>query len=277
MRAGASWALGDWLVEMGTRYGSTYEAAAVVGLDLQTLKNLKTLAAAFERSRRRDDLSLSHHDAVLGLEPDMQDRFLAQAATEKLTRQQLRTLVRDLRRQEQRWPEGKYALILADPPWKYATGPGGYLPENHYPTLTSEEIAALPVVDLAADDCLLYLWVTNKHLREALLTVLPAWGFAYVTNHVWVKGGLGMGVWTRARHELLLIATKGSPTPADGPDRADSVIEAPRREHSRKPDEVYDLIERQYPGVPKVELFARRSRPGWARWGNERLDQEDAA
>jgi hypothetical protein len=149
---------------MGKRYGSTYEAAAVAGLDLQTLKNLKTLAAAFEKSRRRDDLSLSHHDAVLGLDdPDMQDRFLARAAGEGLTRQQLRVLVRDQRRQERRWPEGKYGLILADPPWKYATGPGGYVPENHYPTLTSEEIASLPVADLTAHDCLLYLWVSKTY------------------------------------------------------------------------------------------------------------------
>jgi hypothetical protein len=123
--AGASWALGDCLVEMGKRYGSTYDAAAVSGLDLATLRNLKWLASSFERSRRRDDLSLSHYEAVLAVDPALQDDFLSRAASNKWTRQELRVHIRDRDRKDQNWPQGTFGLICADPPWKYAAGPGG--------------------------------------------------------------------------------------------------------------------------------------------------------
>jgi N6-adenosine-specific RNA methylase IME4 len=99
--------------------------------------------------------------------------------------------------------------------------------------------------------------------------VLEAWGFEYKSNAVWVKDKLGLGYYVRNRHELLLIATRGDfrcPQPANRPS---SVIEAPRREHSRKPDETYEIIERMYPELPKIELFARQERPGWRQWGNE--------
>jgi N6-adenosine-specific RNA methylase IME4 len=99
--------------------------------------------------------------------------------------------------------------------------------------------------------------------------VLVAWGFEYKTNIVWVKDKIGLGYFVRNQHELLLVATRGdmpSPSPANRPP---SVITARRREHSRKPDEAYALIERIYPELPKIELFARQTRPGWAAWGNE--------
>ena len=88
---------------------------------------------------------------------------------------------------------------------------------------------------------------------------------------VWVKDLMGMGCWARQRHELLLIAVRGHPVPPDENDRPDSVILAPRREHSEKPGEVAELLHRLYPGVPKVELFARQGRPGWDSWGNQAL------
>src|SRR5262249_32711497 len=91
----------------------------------------------------------------------------------------------------------------------------------------------------------------------------------YATNIAWVKDKTGLGYWVRNQHELLLIATRGNiPSPAPSR-RPASVINAPRREHSRKPDEAYALIERMYPELPKIELFARQARPGWAAWGNE--------
>jgi N6-adenosine-specific RNA methylase IME4 len=98
---------------------------------------------------------------------------------------------------------------------------------------------------------------------------MDAWGFTYRTNIVWVKDAIGLGYWVRNQHELLLIGARGEMrAPAVGARRS-SVIKSPRREHSRKPDEAYALIEQMYPELPKIELFARHARPGWAAWGND--------
>ena len=109
---------------------------------------------------------------------------------------------------------------------------------------------------------------TAPHLQESF-RVIEAWGFQYVTNIAWVKDKIGLGFWVRNQHELLLIARRGDiPAPAPA-QRPPSIIDAPRREHSRKPEEAYELIERMYPELPKIELFARNARAGWAVWGNE--------
>ncbi len=170
-------------------------------------------------------------------------------------------------------PSGRhYPVILADPPWHFqnyeeATGLNGAT-ANHYPTMATEEICALPVRDMATADAVLFLWTTNPHLQDAF-QVIEAWGFTYKTNIVWVKDKAGLGFIVRGQHELLIIATRGdipAPLPAARPP---SVITAPRREHSRKPDEAYDLVERMYPDLPKIELFARSRRPSWDVWGNQ--------
>jgi N6-adenosine-specific RNA methylase IME4 len=163
-----------------------------------------------------------------------------------------------------------YPVIYADPPWRPSEGtssPNREI-ENQYPTMTTEAICALPVSALATEAAALFLWSRAPNLPEAL-TVMAAWGFAYATSMVWVKHAIGTGYWVRNRHELLLIGSRGGmPHPAPSA-RPDSVIEAPRREHSRKPDEAYALIEQMYPELPKIELFARQTRPGWQAWGNE--------
>jgi N6-adenosine-specific RNA methylase IME4/ParB-like chromosome segregation protein Spo0J len=166
----------------------------------------------------------------------------------------------------------RYSVIYADPPWHFEV----YNEEsgteraagNHYPTLPLEEICALPVRELAAEDAVLFLWTTLPHLEEAF-RVIAAWGFQYKTNLAWVKDKIGLGYFVRNQHELLVVATRGdipSPAPAARPP---SVITASRREHSRKPDEAYELIERMYPELPKIELFARSAREGWAARGNQ--------
>jgi N6-adenosine-specific RNA methylase IME4 len=162
----------------------------------------------------------------------------------------------------------RFPVILADPPWQYRPGTESLERSLDYPTMATEEIAALPVATLAAPDAVLFMWTTSPHLPEAL-QVMEAWGFKYETSVVWVKHAIGMGHWVRNRHELLLIGSRGDmPHPAPSA-RPDSVIEAPRREHSRKPDETYGKIEQMYPELPKIELFARQARAGWAAWGNE--------
>ena len=167
------------------------------------------------------------------------------------------------------FPEGKYGVIYADPPWQYDFNVDSADDvENHYPTMPLEAICALDVENLAADDCVLMLWATSPKLLEAL-AVMEAWGFSYRTNMVWVKNSIGPGYYARARHELLLIGKRGNPPIPEPSNRPDSVLESPRGKHSAKPPEYYQIIESMYPGVPKVELFCRTPQLGWAVWGNE--------
>lgn len=172
--------------------------------------------------------------------------------------------------------ERKYSVIYADPPWSFDVWSGegkDRSAENHYPTMTQGEIEALPVADLAADDCALFMWAVMPQLPEAL-RVIEAWGFDYKTcAFVWVKQtkdeerfATGMGYWTRANAEVCLLATKGSPARLNAD--VHQVVATPRMEHSRKPDEVATRIERLVPG-PYIELFARRPRDGWDLWGNQ--------
>lgn len=163
-----------------------------------------------------------------------------------------------------------FAVILADPAWRYNDGtadPNRQI-EEHYPTMSVDAIAALPVEDIAADDSILFLWATAPLLLEAL-RVLETWGYQYRTHAVWDKKHKGMGYWFRGRHELLLVGVKGKPPKPNPSALADSVILEERKGHSEKPIKVYELIEAYYPELPKVELFARKPRPGWSSWGNE--------
>jgi len=163
-------------------------------------------------------------------------------------------------------------IILADPPWKYDDGgvrrPGAA--ESQYPTMSLDELIALrPRIDkIAAKDSMLLLWGTSPLLREALRLV-EAWGFDYLSSAVWHKTGrLGMGNVVRIDHELLLVGRRGRGIPvADHGVR--SVFSARVTRHSEKPVAAYELIERLWPDARKIELFARRSRPGWTPWGAE--------
>ena len=163
-------------------------------------------------------------------------------------------------------PSGRFEIVYADPPWQLGNPDGPNAPERHYPTLPLEEIKALPVP--AADDCLLLIWAVNCLLPEAL-QVIDAWGFSYKTELVWVKPSIGLGNWTRNQHEPLLLATKGCFPLAEPDRRFSSVIHAPRRRHSQKPEIVYQLIEQAWPHASKLELFARTPPPGWTAWGNQ--------
>lgn len=180
-------------------------------------------------------------------------------------------------------PSKRYRVIYADPPWTFATYSRkgkGRSPEAHYDCMTLEDIKALPVADWAADDCVLLLWATDPLLEKAL-DVIRAWGFTYKTvGFYWAKlnkgtGTLvfdersfftGMGFWTRANPEQCLLATRGHPKRRATDVR--KLVAAPRREHSRKPDEVYDRIEALCEG-PYLEMFARSARSGWDAWGQE--------
>jgi N6-adenosine-specific RNA methylase IME4 len=175
----------------------------------------------------------------------------------------------------QNHPGGPWPVVLADPPWKYQIGSpdGSRAIERHYQTMELADICALPVPPLATASAVLFLWAPPSKLEDAQ-EVIRAWGFTHKSAAVWVKDRIGLGLYFRNRAEVLCVATRGDmPAPAPS-DRPDGVIEAAACEHSRKPDEVYALIERMYPGLPKVELFARRRWPGWAVWGNEAPDED---
>ena len=163
----------------------------------------------------------------------------------------------------------RYPVLYADPPWRYEHAESDSRAiENQYPTMALDDICALPVTDLATPDAILFLWATSPKLAESM-RVIESWGFTYRTCAVWDKQKIGMGYYFRQRHELLLVATRGSiPTPAPG-DRAASVIVEPREEHSAKPTKFAELIEAMYPTLPRIELFCRSPREGWAVWGNQ--------
>ena len=174
-------------------------------------------------------------------------------------------------------PDKKYGVIYGDPEWRFEawsreTGLDRAA-DNHYSTSEIDEIKSRDVASIAADDCVLFLWATVPMLPQAL-EVMRAWGFTYVSQMVWVKDRWGHGYWFRNKHEILLVGTRGNiPAPAPGKQWG-SVIDAPRGAHSEKPDIVYDIIERYFPNLPKIELNARRRRAGWDSWGFEAPEGE---
>ena len=176
----------------------------------------------------------------------------------------------------------KFATVLADPPWRFQNKTGKVAPEHkrlaRYPTLTLAEIEDLPVEDVVEETAHLYLWVPNALLPEGL-QVMQSWGFRYKTNLIWYKvrqdGGpdrRGVGFYFRNVTEMLLFGVRGKHARTLAPGRSqENIILSRKREHSRKPDEQYPLIEACSPG-PFLELFARGARQGWFTWGNQSKD-----
>ena len=176
----------------------------------------------------------------------------------------------------------KFATVLADPPWRFQNKTGKVAPEHkrlaRYPTLTLAEIEDLPVEDVVEETAHLYLWVPNALLPEGL-QVMRSWGFRYKTNLIWYKvrqdGGpdrRGVGFYFRNVTEMLLFGVRGKHARTLAPGRSqENIILSRKREHSRKPDEQYPIIEACSPG-PFLELFARGARQGWFTWGNQSKD-----
>ncbi len=177
---------------------------------------------------------------------------------------------------------GRYATILADPPWQFQNRTGKMAPEHkrllRYPTMEMQEILQLPIGRLAAAQSHLYLWVPNALLAEGL-EVMRAWGFTYKTNLVWYKvrkdggpDGRGVGFYFRNVTELVLFGVRGSMRTLKPGRTQVNLFSTRKREHSRKPDEIYQLIEACSPG-PYLELFARFPQEGWSQWGNEDVEE----
>lgn len=176
----------------------------------------------------------------------------------------------------------KFSTFLADPPWQFNNRTGKMAPEHkrlsRYATMHLKDIINLPVAEITAEMAHMYLWVPNAMLPEGL-QVLKAWGFEYKSNIVWYKirkdggpDGRGVGFYFRNVTELLLFGKKGKNARTLKPGRTQvNIISKQKREHSRKPDEQYQLIESCSPG-PYLELFARGTRKGWSTWGNQAED-----
>jgi N6-adenosine-specific RNA methylase IME4 len=179
--------------------------------------------------------------------------------------------------------QGKFGTILADPPWRFQNRTGKMAPEHvrlaRYPTIEFDEIYQLPVGELAAERSHLYLWVPNALLAEGLET-MRRWGFTYKTNLVWYKirkdggpDGRGVGFYFRNVTEIVLFGVRGSLRTLAPGRRQVNLLGTMKREHSRKADELYDIVEACSPG-PYLELFARHCRRGWRQWGEEVVDNK---
>ncbi len=232
-----------------------------LGLTRQRVAEARTIAAAYT-----DDALVT-----LGTDATETDRLLSRDK-----------IVRSAGWAERERQQGRYAdtralghadVLLADPPWRFqACISNDRAIENHYPTMTFEQLASLHVP--AGQSAVLFCWTTPPQ-ADLAVDLVRAWGFTYKTQLVWVKDKIGMGYYARGRHELLFVATRGEPALPAPADRPDSVIIAPRGRHSEKPAAAYELIERMYPQASKRELFARNRRDGWLEpWG---LDVPEAA
>lgn len=172
-------------------------------------------------------------------------------------------------------PAGGFSMIMADPPWQFthrsSAGVAVKSAGGQYDLMTLDDIKAMPVEALAADDAVLWLWATNPMLREAI-EVLDAWGFSFKTAGHWAKftrhgkQAFSTGYILRGAGEPFLIGTRGAPKTTRS---VRSVIIGLLREHSRKPDEAFAAAERLMPSARRIELFSREARPGWEAWGNE--------
>jgi N6-adenosine-specific RNA methylase IME4 len=182
-------------------------------------------------------------------------------------------------KREQQWagkilafPTKKYGVILADPEWRFEfyseRGKTNSSADNHYQTSSLDEIKKRDVASISAPDCVLFLWATVPMLPQAL-EVLAAWGFTYKSHCIWRKNKAGTGYWFRNAHEVLLVGTRGKVVAPGEGSQFPSVIDAPVGEHSAKPAKFYEIIERHFTNVPKIELNARAGRDGWDSWGHE--------
>lgn len=165
--------------------------------------------------------------------------------------------------------DGKFGVLYIDPPWDYLS-----VSDTKYPTMNRDELLALDVASKAADDAVCFLWVPASQLPLAI-ELMVAWGFEYKTCAVWDKEHPGTGMYFQSRHELLLLGTKGTLPAVEPKNRQQSILTEKRTEHSRKPQAAYAMIEQMYPGLSKLELFARgKARQGWDVWGNQAIPAE---
>jgi N6-adenosine-specific RNA methylase IME4 len=196
------------------------------------------------------------------------------AAQVEAGKKTLKAAEREIKKKEQikqiesyREPTGKYHVIVVDPPWAYhnrASDPT-HRAANPYPSMSIDEIMAMPVPEICEEDCILWLWTTNSFIVQAH-QIAETWGFTTKTILTWAKDRMGVGDWLRGQTEHCLMAIKGKPV--INLTNQTTLLNGPMREHSRKPDEFYALVNSLCPGQ-KCELFSREERDGWHNFGAE--------
>lgn len=287
------WEIGKWW-NAGKPYGDRVEEVRErLALKIETVRQYSWIASNV--SIRIDTLTFSHHALVASFKPKEQEHWLRRAAEGGWSVRDMRVALYRERKQAQHKAlvytnaisfDRQFSLIYADPPWRYEVrSPLGNVttsPENHYETMTVDEICDLMVgerhiTEIVGDDAALYLWTTAP-LLDRSFEVIERWGFKYKSGAVWDKQSPGIGYAFRGQHEHLLYATRGDmPAALDVPS---SVFSYPRGEHSAKPPEIRQTLEKMYPAFGKndrIELFARGKIPGWTVWGNEAVQDDDAA
>lgn len=222
------------------------------------------VSAAAELAR----LPVATQTGVLARADTRRDGDIRGGLVRALVRQETKAEVgRQIAAEPAPMPTGPYRVIVADPPWAYTkrAGDASHRGDLPYPPMTTDEICALDVSSIAHDDAVLWLWTTNAFMRDAY-RVLDAWGFEERTILTWAKDRMGLGDWLRGQTEHCIMAARGKPTITLV--NQTTLLNGPLREHSRKPDEFYSLVDALCPGS-KVEMFCRTPRAGWAMWGAE--------
>jgi len=233
-----------------------------------TAGGLKTLSELGIKDRKLSALA----QKLYNLKPDQQNSI---ANRDQTITQVMRKETAERIRREVSLPDAKYRVIYADPPWPYwnSMPPGSTEPKDYYPVMPLADIFAMPIRDICEPNSVLFLWVTAPILEESF-QVINAWGFSYKAFFVWDKVKHNMGHYNSVRHEVLLIATRGSGMP-EVPKLYDSVVTQERGAHSEKPEIFYEIIETLYPSGKKLEMFARKERNGWDAYGFEATNGPD--
>ncbi len=284
MERSVMWWIGDWVRFGEAKWGEKYsQAIDATGYAYGTLANARWVSDAFDFSDRSEKLSWTHHSMAASLPATERAEVLSRAESEGWSVRDVRAEVNrrkncigappsvstcttaDLENLTRRGL--KFGTVYADPPWLYGNQGTRGATSDHYGGMTVEEIAAMPVRGLAADDAILHLWTTNAFLFDAK-AIMDAWGFEYKSCFVWVKPQMGMGNYWRVSHEFLLCGVRGQGRFADDAHNIKSWGEFDRRAHSEKPEQIRALIERTSPG-PYLELFGRKTSPGWVTFGNQ--------
>lgn len=291
IEANISWWIGDWWAFGEHRYGSrkaVVEAENWEGPAFKTCANAASVCRAFETSRRREVLSFRHHAEVAMRSPAEADALLDWAeepirevgkprSTQELRAEvnrrrpplgsgpnQITCSVADL------WQAAvdgrRWGCIYADPPWLYDNQQTRAATSNHYAGMTVDELCALPVGKIAAEDAHLHLWTTNGFLFETP-RIFAAWGFEFRSSFVWIKPDIGIGNYWRNAHEFLLTAVRGNAKRFND-HNLQSWLRCGRGSHSQKPEQVRGMLERASPG-PYLELFARSKSDHWDVWGDQ--------
>lgn len=265
---------------------SARASAAMLNVGTRSVESARNVlrdgTPELQRAVERGNVAVSAAEALSSLPQDEQSEIIARGEKDILAAaKSIRARNRQIRFDQvneklatisegsKPLPTGqKFPIIYADPATRYVSGFGDRSIENHYPTMTTEELCALPVRELAMDASVLFIWTTIPQLRNTMI-IIDAWGFNYVSAWCWDKVDQGTGHWGFNQHEELLIATRGEfPAPIPGT-QPRSLYSEKKTDHSVKPAWFAERIEAIWPTLPKIELFARDPRPGWAAWGNQ--------